>query len=100
MVVRSPNDANQMVRISISEPSNFKSLFHILQNNDIPEVDINITQEGVEILETDSLHLIVVHIHLKSDNFYTYPLKIGVDVVNLNKSLKRVLRDIRQCDRW
>lgn len=90
----STDDANYLVKIEILEPTNFKALFSILKDNNILEANINITAEGVEILEMDPTHVVVAHVRLGADKFNSYqcqhPLKIGVDVVNLTKILKNV----------
>jgi proliferating cell nuclear antigen len=85
---------NKLVRIETLQPGNFKSLFNILKENNIVEANIIINQDGLEILEIDPTHIIVIHISLNASNFDSFycsePIKIGVDTVNLTKILKCV----------
>jgi proliferating cell nuclear antigen len=85
-------DDRYLVKIQTVQPSNFKSLFTTLKDNNITDVNINISQEGIEILQMDPTHIVIVHIKLRADNFEYYycksPIKIGVDTVNLTKLLK------------
>lgn len=88
------DDANYLVKIEILEPTNFKALFNILKDNVIQEANINITEEGIEILEMDPTRSVIVHVLLSANKFSSYychqPLKIGIDVLNLTKILKNI----------
>jgi len=87
-------DSQYLVKIETLQPSNFKSLFSILKENNIVEANINITPDGIEILEMDLAHIIIAQVVLNASNFDGFyckkPLKIGVDVVNVAKILKGV----------
>jgi len=88
------NDTKFLVKIETLQPSYFKSLFGILKDNNIAEANIIINNDGIEILEMDPLHFIVIHVLLNASNFESFycqePMKIGVDTVNLTKILKSV----------
>jgi proliferating cell nuclear antigen len=90
----SADDSQYIVKIETLQPSNFKALFGILKENSIVEVNINITPDGLEILEMDPTHIVIVHVLLNANNFDSFycrtPIKIGVDAVNLTKILKGV----------
>lgn len=88
------DESKYLVKIETLQPSNFKALFGILKENNIVEVNINITKDGIEILEMDPTHIIIVHVSLSANNFDSFyckkPIKIGVDAINLTKILKGV----------
>lgn len=88
------DDTKYLVKIETLQPSNFKSLFGTLKENNIVEANINISENGIEILEMDQIHIVIVHVSLKATNFDSFyckrPISIGVDTVNLTKILKGV----------
>lgn len=90
----SASDAKFLVKIETLQPGNFKALFGILKENNIVEANININENGIEILEMDPYHIVIVHVKLSANNFDSFyckkPIKIGVDCVNLTKILKGV----------
>ena len=88
------DDSKYLAKIETLQPANFKSLFSILKENNIVEVNMNITPNGLEILDIDPTHIVIVHVMLHADNFDSFyckqPIKIGIDAVNLTKILKGV----------
>jgi proliferating cell nuclear antigen len=87
-------NSKYLVKIETLQPTNFKALFGVLKENNILEANININENGMEILEMDLTHIVVVHVSLSANKFDSYyckkPIKIGVDVLNLTKILKGV----------
>lgn len=87
-------DSRYLVKIEMEEPNHFKQLFNMLKENNIVEVNLNITPDNLEILEMDPTHVVVAHVLLNASNFDTYycrePIRVGVDAVNFAKILKSV----------
>jgi proliferating cell nuclear antigen PCNA len=87
-------ESKYLVRVDTLQPSNFKALFGILKDNYIQDININFSPTGIEILEMDPTHVVVAHVLLSADKFETFyckqPIKIGVDSLNLTKSLKGI----------
>ena len=87
-------EENYLVKIETTQPNNFRSLFNILKENNIPEVNINITPNGLEILEMDTSRSVIAYVSLLANKFDSYycrkPIKIGVDVGNLTKIMKGI----------
>jgi len=90
----SSDNQHYLVKIETLQPTNFKALFNVLKENNILEANVNITANGLEILELDPTHIVIVHVFLNSNTFESYfckkPIKIGLDIVNLTKILKGI----------
>lgn len=83
-----------LVRIETTQPSNFRTLFNTLKDNDIYEANIIINNDCMEILEMETHNSVIIYVKLLAQRFETFecskPIRIGVDVGNLTKVLKTV----------
>jgi proliferating cell nuclear antigen len=87
------NDSKYLIEIETLQPNNLKSAFAVIKEQ-LTESNIDITPEGIHILQMDSTHIVVVEVFLKASQFEKYickeSIKIGIDVVNFTKVLKGV----------
>lgn len=83
-----------LVKVETVQPNIFKSLFTVLKDNNIPEININFTPDGIYILEMNFTRDVLIHVSLDKDKFDSYyckkQKKIGIDVINFTKIFKNI----------
>jgi len=85
--------SNYLIEIDTLQPASLKGLFTALKEQ-VGEAYINITPDGISILQMDGTHVVICQVELKASNFDRYickrSVKLGVDIHNLAKVLKGV----------
>ncbi len=85
--------SNYLIEIETLQPSALRGVFTTLKEQ-VSEAYINITPEGINILQMDATHVVICQVDLKATNFDKYickrSVKLGVDIHNLAKVLKGV----------
>ena len=80
-----------LVEVTTVQTSHIKAVFGSLKEH-LTEANLDFSPDGIEILQMDGTHIVLVHLKLEPDNFEKYyckaPVRIGIDVINFTKLLK------------
>lgn len=92
--MESENESNYLIQIETKQSSHIKGMFSVIKSQ-VDEVNIVISDDMLEILQTDVFHTFFVHVELFSGQFDKFichkPIKIGVNISNIDKILKGVI---------